>query len=81
MSKMFPTPITAQITYEGIASAAGGLSRARIAMSKVTNEVDLINYQEFPPVPMTVMGLQVTRACKLAGDLETGRRTHSQRGQ
>jgi len=51
------------ITYEIVASAAGGLGGAVIIVSMLVSWGILISYQEFPPTPMTEMGLHVTELC------------------
>ena len=51
------------ITYETVASAAGGLGGAVIIVSMLVSWGILISYQEFPPTPMTEMGLHVTELC------------------
>lgn len=52
------------ITYEAVVAAADCLLGAVIIVSMLVNWRILILYQEFPPKPMTEMGLQVTGSCR-----------------
>ena len=51
------------ITYEIVVGATDGLLGAVIIVSMLVNWGILISYQEFPPMPMTEMGLQSTVLC------------------